>query len=153
MSPTTLRRRTPADAARVVGWIPDADALHLFTGPQVAWPLRTRDLVGMESQPGFSAWVLVEGTFGAPIGHFDLTVVGPTARLGRVVIAPRRRGEGLAHVLVEHAVSQARALGATRMRLNVIVGNEPALHTYLCAGFRECARHPRPEVTAMERSL
>ena len=56
-----LRRRSPADADAVVGWVVDADALYLFTGAQLRWPLRLDDLLAMDHVPGFAAWVLADG--------------------------------------------------------------------------------------------
>ena len=73
-----LRRRSHADAAAVVGWVVDADALYLFTGAQLRWPLRLDDLLAMDHVPGFAAWVLADGIHTAPLGHVDLTMVGTT---------------------------------------------------------------------------
>lgn len=148
-----LRRRSPADADAVVGWVVDADALYLFTGAQLRWPLRLDDLLAMDHVPGFAAWVLADGIHTAPLGHVDLTMVGTTVQLGRVIIDPHRRGEGLAHVLVDRALLQAGRQGATRVRLNVIRGNEPALHTYRRAGLREVSPSPRVDVVPMEIRL
>lgn len=148
-----LRRRSPADADAVVGWVVDADALYLFTGAQLRWPLRLDDLLAMDHVPGFAAWVLVDEVGMPPLGHVDLTMVGTTVKLGRVIIDPHRRGEGLAHVLIDRALLQAGRQGATRVRLNVIRGNEPALRTYRRAGFREAVASPRVDVVPMELQL
>lgn len=136
----------------MVGWVPDAQALHQFTGPRMTWPLTSVQLSTMECSD-FSAWLLVEDDTEAVLGHFDLTLECEVARIGRVIIDPARRGRGLAHVLIGLAVEQARSLGATELRLNVMVGNEPAIRTYARAGFTEMSHSDRPEVQIMTRSL
>ncbi|MEW1962273.1 GNAT family N-acetyltransferase [Microbacterium sp. NPDC077644] len=147
-----LRRRTATDCESVVRWIPDVDALYLFTGPRLRWPLDAVQLSGMEDE-GYSGWTLVEDESGEALGHFDLAVDGKVARLGRVCIDPMRRGQGLAHVLVGFAIDRARSLGASEMRLNVIVGNDAAIRTYERAGFTTSPRSDRPDVRVMSRAL
>jgi len=56
-------------------------------------------------------------------------------------------------VLIDRALLQAGRQGATRVRLNVIRGNEPALRTYRRAGFREVSPSPRVDVVPMEIRL
>ncbi|QEA29830.1 GNAT family N-acetyltransferase [Microbacterium sp. CBA3102] len=147
-----LRRRTPSDCEAVVSWVPDSDALYLFTGPRLRWPLDTVQLSEMEDE-GHSGWTLVEDESDEALGHFDLAIDGEAARLGRVCIDPMRRGQGLAHVLVGCAIDRARSLGASEMRLNVIVGNDAAIRTYERAGFTTSPRSDRPDVLVMSRVL
>ncbi|NHU85910.1 GNAT family N-acetyltransferase [Kocuria sp. JC486] len=152
MSPHHLRTRTPADCETVVGWVPDVEALHLFTGPRMTWPLTSGQLSTMEGS-GLSAWMLVADDTDAALGHFDLTLDGQSARIGRVLIDPARRGHGLAHVLIGLAMEKTRELGAMELRLNVMVGNEPAIRTYARAGFIEMEQSDRPDVHVMTRSM
>jgi GNAT superfamily N-acetyltransferase len=147
-----LRRRTATDCEAVVSWIPDEDALYLFTGPRLRWPLDPVQLSDMEDE-GYSGWTLADDESGEALGHFDLAVDGEVARLGRVCIDPMRRGQGLAHVLVGFAIDQARSLGASEVRLNVIVGNDAAIQTYERAGFTTGPRSDRPDVRVMSRTL
>ena len=147
-----LRRRTSTDREAVVSWIPDAHALYLFTGPRLRWPLDTVQLFVMEEE-GYSGWMLVEDETDEALGHFDLAIEGEVARTGRVCIDPARRGQGLAHVLIGLALEQARSLGASEMRLNVIVGNDAAIRTYERAGFTTIPRSDRPDVRVMSRAL
>ena len=134
MSMTSIRARNHEDCRAVVDWIPDADAFYLFTGPRLTWPLTPSQLNETAEAPGLSAWMLLDDD-GKVVGHFDLRLNGKSARLGRVLIAPDDRGRGLAHDLVRHAGAKARELGATQLTLCVIKGNEPAIHTYVSAGF------------------
>ena len=148
----SLRPRTFADCEAMVGWVPDAEALYLFSGPRLSWPLTSAQLSAMEER-GLSPWMLVEDGAEHPLGHFDLAVGGKVARIGRVIIDPAHRGHGLAHVLISLAIDQARVLCASEMQLNVITGNEPAICTYARAGFTELPHPDRPNVTVMRLPL
>lgn len=146
-----LRPRRAADCIRVVEWVPDNEAMLLFTGRRLLWPLTVAQLLLMDQLPGFTAWVLTENE--VPVGHFDLTVADSEARIGRVIIDPSRRGNGLAHALIRSAVEQARAAGASSVALNVIAGNEPAIRTYRGAGFRMAADGGHPDAHRMTLTL
>jgi len=148
-----LRRRSDADLATLVGWVPDAAALYLFTGPRLQWPLTAKQLADMEQIDGMTAWVLVDSASSSPVGFFDLIVKHRLARLGRVIIDPQRRGQGLGHALVRFAIRQARQLGATELTLNVIIGNDPAIRAYERTGFRSVPNAERPDVQAMSLML
>jgi len=146
------RARTDADCETVTSWIDDAEALYLFTGPRLTWPLEPRHLQAMTLSPGLTAWVVVDSTDDAIAGHFDLTLEGGSARLARVIIAPALRGRGLSHTLVILAEERARELGAQQLTLNVIDGNLPAITTYERAGFRRTASE-RPGISSMTLAL
>lgn len=152
-APLTIRRRSERDCETVVSWVANAAELYLFSGPRLHWPLRATQLSEICQIAGFSAWVLVDETARTVVGHFDLTINNGTARLGRVIVAPQRRGQGLAHVLVDHAIELARAFHARQLSLNVIADNEPAIHTYQRAGFRPAAGQDRPDVCMMTLRL
>lgn len=147
-----LRRRREPDCETVVSWIDDAAALYFFTGPRIRWPIEAADLVQMGEGQGFCAWVLVDDATGDVVGHFDLTVDAGVARLGRVIVDPRRRGRRLSRTLVDHAIAVARQCDASKLSLTVIAGNEPAIRTYERAGF--CLSGAgRPDAHAMTLSL
>lgn len=148
----SLRPRTFADCEEMTRWVPDADSLYLFTGPRLNWPLTSGQLSAMELT-GLSAWMLVEEGDETPLGHFDLVLEGQIVRIGRVIIAPAHRRRGLAHVLINLAIDQAKQLGASEMLLNVISGNEPAIRVYERAGFTELPYSDRPNVTVMHLPL
>lgn len=149
----SIRQRKNADLDTIVGWVPDAAALYLFTGPRLTWPLSTEKLSEMESEQNLSAWIGASSSNGRPVGHFDLTQHGETFRIGRVIIDPAQRGQGLAANLVALAVAKSQALGASRITLNVIAGNSPAIRTYERIGFRTSPTSTEPGVLAMELLL
>ena len=147
------RERNDADCEIVTSWIENAAALNLFTGLRLQWPLDPQQLAGMSQVAGFSAWVMVDSASGSVVGHFDLAIPDRTARLGRVILDPDRRGLGLAHALVGLAEHKARQLGAVELVLNVIDGNLPAIRTYENAGFHRTALSDRPDVITMTLTL
>jgi ribosomal protein S18 acetylase RimI-like enzyme len=60
-----------------------------------------------------------------------------------VYVTPEWRGTGLARDLMDDLVGHARATGLITLTLSVTVGNEPARHLYLRAGFRTYGVEPR----------
>jgi RimJ/RimL family protein N-acetyltransferase len=118
----------------IVSWVPDAQALYLFAGHRLSWPLTVDQLVEGEQDPERTAWVVVSASLDA-IGQFELTTRERHSHLGRVLLDPTVRGRGLAHELVRLAVARASALGATSVGLRVAAGNRPAVRTYERAGF------------------
>ncbi|OIH92467.1 hypothetical protein BIU90_11340 [Curtobacterium sp. MCBA15_001] len=148
----SIRPRSSDDCHLIVSWVPDAEALYLFAGPRLRWPLTFNQLTIGEQSPERTAWVAVDAG-PEPIGQFELTMHDSHAHLGRVLLDPTVRGRGLAHDLVRLAVAQARALGATSIGLNVVTGNRPALRTYERAGFVETSRQDAVGSLAMTLNL
>jgi ribosomal protein S18 acetylase RimI-like enzyme len=74
------------------------------------------------------------------VGLANLGRRGRRTWLGGVGVAPARRREGIGELLTRSLLDRAAALGATEMRLEVIVENEPAIRLYEKARLRP---HPR----------
>ncbi|MGB4780335.1 GNAT family N-acetyltransferase [Microbacterium sp.] len=148
----TVRAREDRDLERIVSWVPDAGALSLFSGTRLSWPLTGIQLRDLTVGSDLAAFVVVEAS-GALVGHFDLGIAGELGRLGRVIVDPALRGQGLAGRIVNLAVAEAARLGAERVRLNVISDNLPALRAYRRAGFlAQPPDHDRTGITVMERA-
>lgn len=147
-----VRARTDADVRAVAGWVPDAQALFLFTGSRLVWPLTGEQLSSMSASGEVSAWVMVDER-SVLLGHFDLTLQGDAARLGRVIVDPSRRGRGYGGALVEFAIETARALGMKALTLNVIADNAPAIAAYERAGFGWLSSGDRAGVWSMRLTL
>ena len=148
----TLRPREDRDLEKIVGWIPDAEALRLFSGTRLSWPLTVRQLQEVTEASALAPSVVVAAS-GELVGHFDLRLEERAAWLGRVVVDPSLRGQGLARGVVELAVGEAHRLGAHRVRLNVISSNVPAVRTYRRVGFlAQPPEDARTDVTVMERT-
>ncbi|WP_347568812.1 GNAT family N-acetyltransferase [Microbacterium lacticum] len=149
----TLRPREDRDLERIVGWIPDAEALRLFSGTRLSWPLTVRQLQEVTEASALAPYVVAAAS-GELVGHFDLRLEEWVVWLGRVVVDPSQRGQGLARGVVKLAVVEAHRLGAHRVRLNVISSNVPAVRAYRRAGFlAQPSDDAQTEVTVMERTL
>ncbi|WP_104131504.1 GNAT family N-acetyltransferase [Cryobacterium sp. M91] len=124
-------------------------ALYLFAGPSLTWPPTVEQFEEIAKRPGLSASVVDDDESQAAWGHFDLTVQGGSARLGRVIVDPRCRGQGLGHTLTQAVIEKARGLGVSKIRLAVVTDNEPAVKAYRRAGFKEVVDPERPLFTTM----
>ena len=64
--------------------------------------------------------------------------------LGKLAVAGARRGQGLARVMIEHAVDRARALGLPEVRLQTRVELDENHRTFIRLGFVEVGRTAHP---------
>lgn len=152
----SLRRFTPADYGTLIEWLPTADALRLFTGPRLSWPLTIEQLDALERDPGRTAWTLeFPNERGVPVGHVELVASGiGYARLARVIIAPAARGHGYGLLIVRLALEKARQFGALRVGLNVLRDNGSAIAIYCRLGFADVPPPAdRTEIRSMELVL
>lgn len=94
-------------------------------------------LDGTQSDPAqFCGWSLFDGD--ALAAHFQLRLdrLTDTVRLGRIAVAPARRGEGLGAEVTRAAIETAFAFNwAYRLELNVYAFNDAAIALYRRAGF------------------
>ena len=144
MSALRLRDFAAGDDAALIGWVGSPEELERFAGPTLSWPLTMAQLDGLRADPAVSAWsAYTDPLTRAAVGHVELVRVGPRAgRIVRVLLDPRRRGEGLARPLVAAAVSRARALGITDLGLKVFADNAPAIRAYRALGFEDVGEDP-----------
>jgi GNAT superfamily N-acetyltransferase len=73
---------------------------------------------------------------GEPIGQFLLALRAETAWCSRLAIRPAWRRQGLSQRLTETMLARAQATGATRLILEVLPTNTPALAAYARIGMR-----------------
>jgi ribosomal protein S18 acetylase RimI-like enzyme len=64
------------------------------------------------------------------------TLTGPKAYLDHLVVAPDWRQRGIGRQLVEHAIEQARAAGASRIDLTANDEKQPGRALYRSLGFQ-----------------
>ncbi len=149
-----LRDAERAEDAALIGWFPDAEALWNWAGPGPTWPLDQAQLDRRRAEPDVRAWTaFIDGQPEEPVGHVELIRLAPgEARLDRVVIAPARRGHGLARELVRLALDHAAALPARTVDLFVVAANAPAIRTYRAVGFAD-AGPISPDYPAVRRMV
>ena len=70
-------------------------------------------------------------------------------------VAPEVRGQGVAAALLRDAIGWARSIGAHRVRLGVVEGNDAAARLYARAGFRDAGPPEplRPGLTTLEQTM
>lgn len=134
--PGPLAPATPSDAAAAARWVASAEDVLVFAGPRLAHPLDPASLL----EPGPDGWVahaLRDGGTTVGIGSVR-RVDATTARVGRVLVDPSRRGEGWGRALMVALVEAAAALpGVRTVTLGVWRTNTGALALYRTLGFVE----------------
>jgi Acetyltransferases len=85
-------------------------------------------------------WVIEPG----PVACMILTVKGDTLYLGKLAVADSHRGAGLARVMIDHAMTRARALGLGHVTLQTRVELIANHATFQRLGFREVERTAHP---------
>jgi ribosomal protein S18 acetylase RimI-like enzyme len=139
-----LRDFTPADDEALIAWAATAEALTLFAGATLAFPLTAAQLQALRDTPHLHAWTAyVVPDADVPVGHAEVLRTGPdSGRLARIVLDPARRGTGLGRALVAAAIEHAEALGLRALDLRVYDGNDAAIGTYLALGFTDAGPMP-----------
>jgi ribosomal protein S18 acetylase RimI-like enzyme len=66
-----------------------------------------------------------------------MTLTGPKAYLDHLVVTPDSRGQGVGRALVQHAIQQARAAGASRIDLTANMEKQAGRALYRSLGFYE----------------
>ncbi len=118
------------------------------------------DPAGTILAKGGQVYLLNTAASSAPAACVALIPMGDgTFELSKMAVSPSLRGLGLGRRLLEHAIVQARALGAKRLFLgsNSILSN--AVHLYESVGFTHLPPERRPSLgyaradVYMEREL
>ena len=144
-----LRDFLAGDDAWLIGCVGSPEELERFAGPSLTWPLTEAQLQGIRDDPAVTAWTAEVG--GEPVGHVEVVrMEDGSGRVARVLIDPRRRGEGLARKLVAAAIERA----PSRLALSVFADNQPAIRTYLALGFEDIGEDPLdPPLRAFVRGV
>lgn len=131
----------------MLSWLPDQAAVTQWGGPFFDHPVTAAVLRALIAEhegdrPTRECWSVVDGEEGvavpAPFGHFQIAFDDRTGEgvLGRVIVAPDRRGCGLAASLLRLAIDRAFARrGLHRLELRVYDHNTSAIAAYRRAGF------------------
>ncbi|MFP4004699.1 MAG: GNAT family N-acetyltransferase [Alphaproteobacteria bacterium] len=149
----TLQKRhfQTTDIPLLQSWLPTLEDTVQWGGPHFDFPVSEQALRGLIAlhageEPERECWMVTDAE-GETAGHFQLGFEKRSrqAFLGRVILAPERRGRGLALPLTHLAVNQAFARAwVHRIELRVYEHNRSAIAAYRRAGFtlegvrREC---------------
>ncbi|MBB1593010.1 GNAT family N-acetyltransferase [Achromobacter sp. UMC46] len=137
----TLRPFATLDFPLLASWFSTLPEVVQWGGSHLSYPLTQADMAdmlaqGQSSPPSRRCWMVCRD--GAPVGHAQLAYDwrDGNARLGRVAIAPAKRGQGLARPMVTLMIDEAfQTPGIERLELNVYLFNTPAIRTYQALGF------------------
>ncbi len=132
---------TPAHFATLASWFQSERDVAQWGGAGLSWPLDADQLQAMLNQgqgakPERLCWMIAkDGLF---IGHIQVAFdwVSGSARIGRFVIAPYCRGQGMALLVLKAMSDRIWALPEIeRLCLHVFTWNEHAAHLYAKFGF------------------
>lgn len=131
-----------ADLARVLGWFSDARSVFYWGGPDLSYPLETARFKDESRFHKSHSYVLRNAAqllaFGQLYNRLD------RIHLGRLVVAPDHRGQGVGEVLINQLISQGRQLlGVAEASLFVLSDNAHAMKLYQRMGFVETP-YPKP---------
>jgi ribosomal protein S18 acetylase RimI-like enzyme len=94
------------------------------------------EVVAAWSRPGATRSLAVEGD--AVLGYVGVVPLqGWSSHVGevRVIVDPQRRGRGIGRALTRHAILEALELGLTKMVVEVVADQEPAIAMFRSLGF------------------
>lgn len=134
----TLRPPRPSDFEAVVSWIPDAAACLCWAGPRLAFPFTAAELeAGLALVDGASHCLAEAEGLGAPLAFGQHWVNTPGAvHLGRIIVAPEARGQGLGRILCQQLMVKAiEHTSASTLTLRVYRQNMTAAALYASLGF------------------
>ena len=131
-----------SDFDRLIGWVPDAEAMMLWTGLVFQFPLTKaqleKHLVYAETHPQHrKIWNAVYQD--EVVGHIELNNIWDhdrRATLNRVMISPLARGQGFGKQMVRCVLQYGfEELGLHRIDLGAWEHNTQALRCYEACGF------------------
>lgn len=136
----SLRALSREDCAKLLDWVPSADALFQWSGPwDFRWPLDRAQLERDLEASGERRRVLAAvNPAGELVGHVMLTTWPDHGLgvIGRVLVDPARRGSGLGGALMGEIVRVGfEEVGLHRLQLAVYDFNSTAIACYQHTGF------------------
>ncbi len=130
-----------ADLQVVLSWFSSAKQVFYWGGPELSFPMT---LVSFKQQSKFyksHSYVLKADGQLLAFGQFYNRL--GRCHLGRLVVAPEARGQGVGELLVKQLNQKgAEVLGLSSGSLFVLDDNEPAMRLYTKLGYKE-AEYPK----------
>lgn len=138
---TKLARLTPARANTISGWVGSRAEATTFGGRRIPWPLQAEDVFAMTDEPGREVHVLLDEHEVAVATGSVLCTGDGSARIGRVLDAPDRRGHGYGRAIMGALIDLVEARpGINVIRLGVHEDNSVARGLYKSLGFQTVVR-------------
>lgn len=131
-----------ADLSQVLSWFSDARSVLYWGGPDLSFPLQLSRFKSESKFHKSQSFVMCSGrqllAFGQLYNRLD------RIHLGRLVVAPEHRGQGVGQLLINRLIEQGRQLlGVEDASLFVLNDNVPAMKLYQRLGFIETP-YPKP---------
>jgi RimJ/RimL family protein N-acetyltransferase len=136
-----LRDFTLKDGRLLAAWIGGPIELLTWAGPGFDWPLDDEQLAEYAAEsatPLRRSWMAWDPESGQVVGHASMRVGAARAsgRLGRVLVAPKARGNGYGGAMLERVLTSAfDGLGLEQIELGVFAQNSSAVRLYERLGF------------------
>jgi ribosomal protein S18 acetylase RimI-like enzyme len=124
----------PARAAQLSGWARSPGEVAAWCSRTEA-PVPPEVIAGWGAAPDVTAYGLVDGDEFVAYGELWVDDDESEVELGRLIVAPDRRGRGVGRRLTAALAEAARRVHPA-VFLRVRPDNEPALRCYAAAGFR-----------------
>ncbi len=146
-----FRAPVTSDYPDLVTWIPDASACACWAGPQLRFPFVAEELPELLGVGRVHSYCMVTPDnvlvgFGQFWGRDEKTV-----HLGRIIVAPHKRGNGLGTVLCKFLIAEAlSSTHAEKVTLRVYRDNRAAFSVYSKLGFIGVETESNSDVLAME---
>lgn len=112
--------------------------------------------IASELDNDLALWlVAVDGD--AVVGYVGSQTVVPETDMMNIAVAPERRREGIAEVLVDSLIVELKRIGSSSLTLEVRVSNAPAVSLYEKLGFckvglrKNYYRNPREDALILRK--
>jgi ribosomal protein S18 acetylase RimI-like enzyme len=125
----------PEHLEQMLTWFTDTQAVFDWAGPNFRYPYNLSSFTADLTLDKLASFVLVSDKkqllgFGQYYRRID------RCHLGRIIISPQWRGNGLAKMLIEQLTAKGlKAFNVEQSSLFVLSHNHQALYTYLKLGF------------------
>jgi [ribosomal protein S18]-alanine N-acetyltransferase len=138
-------------AETILGWITSLDELFHWSARE-GFPLTDASVFDeWHSDPEVGPYVLLIEDEIVAYGETWLDEAEGSAELGRLVVSPQHRRQGLGRLLIERLASIAHEAGYRQIWVRVLPTNEPALRCYESAGFTRVSEEREAELNAAQR--
>ena len=148
---SALHPATAGDYAELATWLPDAATTLRWAVPRVVFPFNAAQLERQVQVPGGRSFALHSSGETVAFGQYWV-LAAPSVHLGRLIVAPKHRGQGFGRELCRQLMAAAKDdTGASSVTLRVYRDNTLALGLYLSLGFRQEAEESEGQVLFMRR--